>query len=93
MFITKNFAHLLVIAGCATLQDLSSLFKKGLNPGSAVKDLPANAGETGDMDSIPGWERTPRGGKGSPSPVFPGGGNGNPLQCSSLDNPIDRGAW
>ena len=68
-------------------------FQKGVNPGSAVKDLPADAGETGDTCSVPGWERTPRGGKGSPSPVFPGGGNGNPLQCSSLDNPIARGAW
>ena len=24
---------------------------------------------------------------------FPGGGNSNPLQCSCLENPIDRGAW
>ena len=23
----------------------------------------------------------------------PGGGNGNPLQCSCLGNPVDRGAW
>ena len=23
----------------------------------------------------------------------PGGGNGNPLQCSCLENPMDRGAW
>ena len=30
---------------------------------------------------IPGW-----GG-------FPGGGHGNPLQCSCLENPMDRGAW
>ena len=22
-----------------------------------------------------------------------GGGNGNPLQCSCLENPVDRGAW
>ena len=93
MFITKNFAYLLVITGCATLQDLSSLFKKELNPGSAVKNLLDNAGDTGDMGSIPGWERPLRGGKGNPSPVFPGGGNDDPLQCSSLDNPMDRGAW
>ena len=25
--------------------------------------------------------------------IVPGGGNGNPLQCSRLDNPMDRGAW
>ena len=24
---------------------------------------------------------------------FPGGGNGNPLQCSGLENPMDGGAW
>ena len=24
---------------------------------------------------------------------FPGEGNGNPLQCSCLENPVDRGAW
>ena len=25
--------------------------------------------------------------------IFPGGGNGNPLQYSNLENPMDRGAW
>jgi len=24
---------------------------------------------------------------------YPGEGNGNPLQCSCLENPMDRGAW
>ena len=43
-----------------------------------VKNLPAN---TGDLGSIPGWGRAP------------GEGNGNPLQCSCLENPMDRGAW
>ena len=43
---------------------------------SVVTNLPANAG---DMDSIPGLRRSP------------GGGNGNPLQCSRLGNPMDRG--
>ena len=43
-----------------------------------VKNLTANAG---DMGSIPGSGR------------FPGEGNGNPLQCSYLGNPVDRGAW
>ena len=33
------------------------------------------------MGSIPGLMR------------FPGGGNGNPLQCSCLENPTDREAW
>ena len=39
------------------------------------------AGDIRDMDSIPGLERTPR------------EGNGNPLQYSCLENPMDRGAW
>ena len=46
--------------------------------GSVVKNLPANAGDAG---SIPQSGRSP------------GEGNGNPLQYSSLGNPIDRGAW
>ena len=46
-----------------------------------VKNLPANAGDTGDTRSSPGLGR------------FPGGGNGNPLQCSSLENPMGGGAW
>ena len=46
-----------------------------------VKNLPANIGDTRDMGSIPGSERSPR------------GGNGNPLQYSSLENPMDREAW
>ena len=48
---------------------------------SVVKNLPANAREAGDMGLIPGSSRSP------------GGGNGNPLQYSCLENPIDRGAW
>ena len=43
-----------------------------------VKNPPANAGNVG---SIPGWGRSP------------GGGNGNPLQYSCLENLMDRGAW
>ena len=46
-----------------------------------VKNLPANAGNIKDMGSIPGLGRSP------------GGGNGNPLQYSCLQNPMDRGAW
>ena len=44
----------------------------------AVKNLPANAGDTG---LIPGQGR------------FPGGGNGNPLHILAWKNPMDRGAW
>ena len=43
-----------------------------------VKNLPVNAEDEG---SIPG------------SGISPGEGNGNPLQYSCLENPMDRGAW
>jgi len=46
-----------------------------------VKNLPANAGNTGDTASIPGLG------------TFPGEGHDNPLQYSCLENPMDRGAW
>ena len=49
--------------------------------GPVAKNLPANAGDTEDMGSIPGSGRPP------------GEGNGNSLQYSSLGNPMDRGAW
>ena len=42
-----------------------------------VESPPANAGDAG---SIPGSGRSPA------------AGNGNPLQCSCLENPVDRGA-
>ena len=43
-----------------------------------VKNLPANAGDTGDAGLIPGLRRSP------------GEGNGNPLQYSCLENPRQR---
>ena len=46
-----------------------------------VKNPPANAGDVRNMGSIPGWGRSP------------GGGHGNPLQYSCLENPMGRGAW
>ena len=46
-----------------------------------VKNPPANAGDIRDAGLIPGLGR------------FPGGGNGNPLQYSCLENPMDREAW
>ena len=45
---------------------------RGFPGGSAVKNLPGNAGDTG---------------------LIPGEVNGNPLQYSCLENPMDRGAW
>ena len=46
-----------------------------------VKNPPANAGDVRDVGSIPGWGRSP------------GGGHGNLLQHSCLENPMDKGAW
>ena len=46
-----------------------------------VKNLPANAGNVRDMGSV------------LASGKFPLEGNGNTLQYSSLENPMDRGAW
>ena len=51
---------------------------EGLPSGSGVKNLPANAGDVRDMDSIPGWERSPGGGHGNPhqSVFLPGAAHG-----------------
>ena len=49
--------------------------------GSVVKNLPVSAGDVGDIYSIPGSVR------------FPGGGSGNPLEYSCLENSMGRGAW
>ena len=46
-----------------------------------VKNPPANAGDVRDLGSITGSGRSP------------GGGCGNPLQYSCLENPMDREAW
>ena len=46
-----------------------------------VKNPPANARDTRDMGSVSGSGRTS------------GGGHGDPLQYSCLENPMDRGAW
>ena len=53
----------------------------GVPGGSVVKNLPANAGDAGDMSSVPGSRRSP------------GEGNDNPLQYSCLEDPMDTGAW
>ena len=57
------------------------LFKWASLVSLMVKNTPANAGHLRDMHLTPGLERSP------------GGGHGNPLQYSCLENPMDRGAW
>ena len=53
----------------------------GLPQGLGGKESACKAGATGDMGSILGWGRSP------------GRGHGNPRQCSSLEDPMGRGAW
>ena len=48
--------------------------------GAVIKNPHASAGDSRDGSSIPGSGRSP------------GGGNGNPLQYSCLENSMDRGA-
>ena len=61
--------------------DVSSVlgFIRGFLPGGS--EGKASACNVGDLGSIPGLGRSP------------GEGNGNPLQYSCLENPMDRGAW
>ena len=54
---------------------------KGFLSGSAVKKSTCNAGDTGDVSSVFGLGRSL------------GVGNGDPLQYSCQENPMDRGAW
>ena len=54
---------------------------KGFPGDASGKETAYNAEYVRDMDLISGWGR------------FPGGGYGNPLQYSHLENPMDRGAW
>jgi len=60
--------------------DLQSVFRSS-QAALVVKNLPASAGDIRDAGSIPESGRSPR------------GGNGNPLQYSCLENPMDRRAW
>ena len=62
---------------------LSKLWEivRGFPGGLVVKNLPANAGDSRDAGLIPESGRSP------------GGGNGNALQYSCLENTMDRGVW
>ena len=74
----QDFRWIWVLAG--TVAD-SLLVITGTQVVLVVKNLPADAGDTGDPASIPGSGRSPR------------GRHGNPLQYSCLKNPMDRGTW
>ena len=53
----------------------------GLPQWLSGKESTYSAGVTGDTGSVPGSGRSP------------GGGQGNPLKYSCLENPMDRGTW
>ena len=53
----------------------------GFPGGPDGKEFACNVRATGDPGSVPGLGRSP------------GEGNGNPLEYSCLENPMDRGAW
>ena len=57
------------------------VFKMASQAALVVKNLTGNAGDARDTGSISGSERSS------------GEGNGNPLQYSCLENPMDRGTW
>ena len=60
---------------------LPCMTQQGLLRWFSSKESACNAGVAGDTGSIPGLGRSP------------GEGQGNPLQYSCLDNPMDRGPW
>ena len=62
----------------STISNQASLVAQSVKNLPAMQEIACNAGDPG---SIPGWGRSP------------GEGNGNPLQYSCLENPMDRGAW
>ena len=59
-------------------KQINFIFQKSTPGGSVGKGSVCNAGDTGDMGSIPGLGRSP------------GEGNGNPLQYSCLENPLGQ---
>ena len=59
----------------------SSVSVRAFQGSLVVKNLPDNVGYLRDEGSIPGLGR------------FPGGGHGNPIQYSCLENPVDRIVW
>ena len=59
--------------------DFANNLNMGFPGGAVVKNPPLDAGDIRDVGLIPGWGRSP------------GGGHGNPLQYSCLENPMDRG--
>ena len=62
------------------VEEIKIIMSTLLPSGSVGKESACNAGDAGDTGLIRGSRRSP------------GGGHGNPLQYSCLENPMDRGA-
>ena len=78
----NNWPELIINATkCHKRQQRDPALQEGFPSGSAGKESTCNAGDAGDKLSVPRWG------------ISPGGGNGNPLQYSCLENSMDRGAW
>ena len=65
---------------CFSVHVILSIFREGFRPSLVAQTVEFTCNE-GDLGLIPGSER------------FPGGGHGSPLQYSCLENSMDRGAW
>ena len=63
------------------IEKFVSLEDWGIPGGASGEEPTVNAGDIREAGSIPGSGRSP------------GEGHGNPLQCSCLENVMDRGAW
>ena len=79
-------AKVKVAQSCLTLCDpmdytVHGIFQARTSEWVRGSEVKASACNAGDLGSIPGSERSP------------GEGNGNPLQYSCLENPMDGGAW
>ena len=74
-FLFQNFSHF------RGKNEYAYHLYHGFPGSSVVKNMSANAEDSGDTDSISGLGRSS------------GEGNGNPLQCSWFENPMGRGVW
>ena len=77
----QDFPNEDMIKGACLINSWQVFLKPASQVALVVKNLPATAGVVRDTGLIPGSGRTP------------GGGHGNPLQCSCLEKPMVRGAW
>ena len=81
--ISYFYAEYFHVSVCFAIQEIINTLqgKTGFPCGSAGKESACSAGDTGDVNLIPGLGRSP------------GEGNGNPLQYSCLENPMDSRVW